>query len=127
MSGFKLESNIGQITRQLHSRSEKLVAETALGIEADIKTHMAEPKSGMTYGAHQASAPGERGLANDTGNYSNSIQTVIEGASATVGTNAEQAAVGEFGGVEMAARPAWQPAFDEAKPEFERKLKEIFE
>lgn len=121
------QSNIPQMQRQLRSRAEKVVAETALGIEADVKIHMAEPKGGNAYGSHVTSAPGERGLANDTGLYSNSIQTVIEGLSATVGTNAEQALAGEFGSTHMAARPAWQPAFDDAEPKFKEKLERIFE
>lgn len=126
MSSIKLESNIAQFTRQLRTRSEKLVAKTALGIETKIKTEMAAAKSGREYGGHVASAPGEA-PAIDTGELINSIQTDINGLSATVGTNQEKAAHLEFGTAHIAARPFMEPAFEEAKPEFERELKEIVE
>ena len=126
MSKFTLQSRIPQLTRQLRSRGEQIVSETAFGIEGRIKQSMTEPKSGKEYGGHIASAPGEA-PAIATRALINSIQTEIDGLSATVGTNQEKAAHLEFGTTDMAARPFMEPAFDEAAPEFEKKLKEIFE
>lgn len=120
------QSKIPQLTRQLRSRAERVVAETALGIEARIKTGMTEPKSGRTYGSHVASAPGES-PAIDTGLLVNSIQTEIDGLSATVGTNAEQATALEFGSTHTAPRPFMQPAFDDAEPKFKKALSEVFD
>lgn len=87
---------------------------------------MAEPKSGRTYGSHVASAPGEA-PAIDTGALASSIQVELNGLSAVVGTNQEQSALLEFGGVKVAARPAWEPAFGDAEPDFRRRLERIFE
>jgi phage gpG-like protein len=126
MSSFVLQSNIPRLTRQLRSRSERLVSETALSIEGRIKQSMAEPKSGRTYGGHVASAPGEA-PAIDTGALANSIQVELDGLSATVGTNQESAPVLEFGGAHIAPRPFMEPAFEAEAPDFKRKLKEIFE
>lgn len=121
---FTLTSNIPQLTRQLHSRAARVVVETAFGIEAHIKTEMAAPKSGREYGNHVASAPGEA-PAIDTGLLVNSIQVEADGLAAVVGTNAEYAPVLEFGGVHITPRPFFGPAFDAAKPEFARRLKEM--
>lgn len=121
---FRLQSNAAQISAQLQRRASALVRATAFGIEGDIKTSMAEPKSGHIYGNHQASAPGES-PAIDTGQLANSIQTVVEELSATVGTNTEYAPYLEFGTHRMAPRPFMGPAFERAKPEFEKGLKEL--
>lgn len=121
---FRLESKIPQLTAALKTRASELVRRTAFEIEADIKTSMAEPKSGRVYGGHQASAPGEA-PAIEAGHLVNSIQTNAEGLSATVGTNAEQAPVLEFGGARILPRPFFGPAFEKAEPEFEKGLKEL--
>lgn len=121
---FRLQSNVGAVTAQIEKRAGELVRRTAFGIEAKIKLSMSDSKSGRMYGSHQASAPSEA-PAIDTGFLVNSIQTEADGLSAAVGTNAEYALPLEFGTHRMQPRPFFGPAFEAAKPEFEKGLKEL--
>ena len=122
---FILKSNVGAINAQLRQRAGQLVAKTALKIETTAKLSMTGPKSGRTYGKHTASAPGEA-PAIDTGFLVNSIQSELTGEmSAAVGSNAEYAPVLELGGALIAPRPWLGPAFEQAKPDFEKGLQEL--
>lgn len=124
MSQFVLQSNITQINAELQRRASRLVRNTAFGIQTHIRLAMAEPKTGAIYGRHQASAPGEA-PAIDTSALVNSISVAAEELHATIGTNIEYSEVLEFGGVHIAPRPYFGPAFKAAEPEFEKGLKEL--
>lgn len=114
----------------MEQRAAELVRDTAEGIVAHAKRSMAESKSGREYKRnkkgrqHIASAPGES-PAIDTGFLANSMNAQHSGLVSTVGTNAEYAMHLEFGTVKMEPRPFFEPAFEAAKPEFERGLKEL--
>lgn len=123
----KLQSRIPQITRSLEQRAAELVRDTAEGIVAHARQSMAESKSGREYKRnkkgrnHIASAPGES-PAKDTGLLINSLNAEHAGLVSTVGTNADYAMHLEFGTVKMEPRPFLEPAFEAAKPEFEKGL-----
>lgn len=121
---FTLQSNINQLTIQMRRKAEKLVKDTAFNIQSRMRDSMAEPKSGTRRGRHVASAPGES-PAVDTSFLTNSIQFESAGLQAVVGTNADYAEVLEFGGVHIAPRPFFDPAFENEKPVFERALREL--
>lgn len=127
---IQLQSKIPQIARSLEQRAAELVRDTAEGIVAHAKQSMAESKSGREYKRnkkgrqHIASAPGES-PAIDTGFLANSLNAQHSGLVSTIGTNAEYAMHLEFGTVKMEPRPFLEPAFEAAKPEFERGLKEL--
>lgn len=107
-----------EIARRLPAAARKIALRTAFGISTDIKLQMAEPKSGVVYAGHQASAPGEA-PAIDTGNLVNSIEVLPAApAGAVVQTGVEYAPHLEFGTVNMAPRPAWIAAAERAMPEF---------
>lgn len=105
--------------REILLAAARIVGETALETEADIKTAMAEPKSGRVDKrkgrTHQASAPGEA-PAIDTGLLVNSINTETEELIAEIGTNVEYAPVLEI----HLERPAWAQAGEKAKNTFQR-------
>jgi HK97 gp10 family phage protein len=115
---------VKEFNAQMKREAEKLVARTTFGIQAHVREGMAEEKHGAKYGTHVASAPGES-PAVDTGFLTNSIQVEVDGLQGVVGTNAEYAMHLEFGTVKMEPRPYFGPAFEDAKPEFERGLQEL--
>jgi HK97 gp10 family phage protein len=90
----------------------------AMVIEGYAKTAiMAGPKTGETYGRHQASAPGEA-PATDTGHLVNSIQTeALGGGKARVFVGAEYGAALEYGTAHIAPRPYMRPAADDHREE----------
>lgn len=73
------------------------------------------------YRFHRASAPGEA-PAVDQGLLISSINTRVNGLRATIGSSVGYAAALEFGGRRVAARPAFKPALERARPNFERKV-----
>lgn len=120
---FTLKSNVSQINAELKQRAKALVMRTAFQIEQNAKLSMAEPKSGRTYGSHQASAPGEA-PAIDLGALVNSIHVEQTGEmSAIVGTNMEHGLHTEFGTARMAPRPWLGPAFESVREKFQAGLR----
>ncbi len=115
-----------EIARRLPVAAARVVAETVAAIETEIKTEMAAPKSGVWYGDHQASAPGEA-PAIDTGMLVNSIQTEVKGTEGVVFTNMEYAPYLEFGApmASIEPRPFFMPAAEAARPGFVRKLQDL--
>lgn len=74
---------------------------------------------------HTASAPGQA-PASDTGTLVNSIYVDRDGvARMTVGSRLAYAAYLEFGTRKIAPRPAWVPAVEKARPEFEAQMRAI--
>tara|TARA_R100000426_G_scaffold47896_1_gene35591 strand:- start:165 stop:578 length:414 start_codon:yes stop_codon:yes gene_type:complete len=78
-------------------------------------------KSGVMYGKHQASAPGQA-PATDTGFLQSNIVLNIEasGLVANVESRAKYSKFLEFGTVKMKARPFMFPALEENKPKIRR-------
>jgi phage gpG-like protein len=123
MSSVQIKSNLLNLAGDVRGEIDKAVMKLALEMEADIKSRMAEGKSGAIYrrgsGTHQASAPGEA-PAIDTGAYVNSIQTKKTDDGAEVGTNMEYGPFLEFGTGRIAKRPHFTPAVER----IERKIPE---
>lgn len=93
-------------------------------LEGEIKSSMAEPKSGRRYGDHIASAPGESPAVKSS-NLINSITpffpSTLEGI---LGTPVEYGAYLETGTDRMAARPVWEVELNEALPTLESILRQ---
>lgn len=115
-----------EIARRLPQATRQVVQETILDIEAHIKADMAAAKSGVWYGGHQASAPGES-PAIDMSNLVNSIRTEMQGTEGGVYTNAEHAEPLEYGAPmnNLEPRPFMTPAAEAARPEFMRKMRDL--
>lgn len=120
-------ARLDKMIAEMEHKASRLVRKTAFDIEADIKTSMQGPKSGRMYGKHQASAPGEA-PAIDLGALVNSIGVSMQGRlSATVSESSDHAAPLEFGTTRMAPRPHMSPAFERARPGFERAARILLE
>lgn len=97
-------------------------------IGGQVKTSMAEPKSGRTYrrgksGVHVASAPGQS-PAIDSSNLVGSIQEIFPSTlEGKAGTNVEYAGYLEDGTDRMDARPVWEKTAEESLPTLERMLR----
>jgi len=105
-------------------RAGALVMETAVKISMSGKSH-----SGIKYGKHQASAPGET-PAVDTGILVNSINTWDISASDTeawagCGTGVEYAEPLEFGTSKMQPRPFMRPGFDNNVDKIEAVIRKL--
>lgn len=112
----------------------KAVTATALILDTDIKQRIQRgPKTGRTYtrGAgqnlsrtHQASAPGEA-PATDTGALASSITfRQVSRLTAEVESRLAYAYYLEYGTQRIAQRPAWIPALEKVRPEFNRRIED---
>lgn len=125
-----LYNRFAEIAARLPDAVGEIVDETIHEIETEIKTGMAEAKSGRVYSRgngreHQASAPGEM-PAIDLSNLANSVQAEMDGRTAgAVYTNAEYAGHLEYGTVNMEARPFFTPAAEAARPGFQRRMSQL--
>jgi hypothetical protein len=95
-------------------------------VEGQIKSSMAESKSGAVYRRkggekHQASAPGES-PAVDSGNLVNSVAIERATLEARIGTPTEYARYLEDGTGRMEARPVWERTARESLPVLEQML-----
>lgn len=127
-----IKDNSGRKLDALDRGIERFVKKAAAHIEREVKTSMAEPKSGRRYKrgskVHVASAPGES-PAIDSGNYIGSIQQIFPSTlEARIGTNA--AANGfpypvhlEDEDNEM-RRPLWEKTAKDELPTLERILRQ---
>jgi hypothetical protein len=133
------DNRFGAAAREIDAAASKLVRETALEIESDIKADMAGAKHGRTYRrrrtrdskgrfvkrgsavTHTASAPGEA-PAIDTGALANSVQAEMDGPlAAEIGTPQEYAPPleGEMN------RPAFGRASKKAGRVFQRRAERL--
>lgn len=125
MSAVKIVFNhLPEISRRLSAATSAEVRAAAFEIEAGVKAEMSTPKSGVTYGDHQASAPGEA-PAVDTGAYLNDVRAQVDGQRAIVGTNQEQAAILEYGGEAIAARPVWRKVAKQVEEAFIERVRNL--
>lgn len=120
---------LDDLSDDIQEQVEKVVLATGLEIQGDIKKRIQRgPATGRTYRKynpnrlHTASAPGEA-PATDTGRLVNSITFKDEGkASVSVFSLLAYARYLEFGTFEIAPRPSWVPAVEEARPKFVRRM-----
>jgi hypothetical protein len=123
--------DVAEALRKYGKRAEDLISKavtaTALQVDGDIKRSIQRgPKTGRTYNrrgiTHRASAGGEA-PATDTGSLVSSITfRKVSPLTSEVESRLAYAAYLEFGTQKMAARPAWVPAIEKARPDFARRV-----
>jgi phage gpG-like protein len=119
---------------QVEGASDTIVLETVTDLVTDTHAFaiggiQGGPKSGRTYGAHTASAPGQY-PASDTGRLAGSVRMELPQAGNVTGRVGTAVAYGpmlEFGTARMAARPWLLPSFERAKIGVEAELKARWE
>ena len=118
-----------ELLQKLDAAIGRFVVKGAAYIEGEVKSSMAEAKTGRAYrrgkgSTHIASAPGES-PAIDSSNLVGSIETIISAnrLEAKIGTPVEYGHYLETGTENMEARPVWEPEAREALPTLERMLK----
>ena len=125
-------NDIPRIKAGMNPKAGEAVRSTAIDISYVAKRSMSGNKTGLEYKrsggkSHRASAPGEA-PAIDSGELVNSIQNAqIDQLTAMSFSNMEYAPHLEFGTVHMAKRPFYVPAAEQAFPEFQKQMLEIFE
>lgn len=113
-----------ELLQKVNAAIGRWVRKAAAYVEGQLKSSMAEPKTGRRYGDHIASAPGES-PAVDSGNMTGSITQIFPSTlEARVGTPVEYALYLEDGTNKMAARPLWQKTASESLPTLEKMLKD---
>ena len=128
MITIRVENRTPELMQKVEAAIGRFVRKSALYVEGEIKSSMAEPKSGNSYkrgkdGTHVASAPGES-PAVDSSNYIGSIQTLIENSlEAKVGTLLEYPVYLEEGTSSIEPRPLWEKTATEVLPTLENLLK----
>ena len=126
-----IEITVKDETPELFAKVEKAVSrfvrKSVLYIEGELKSSIAEPKSGRAYKrgngkTHTASAPGES-PASDSSNYIGSIQTLFESSlERKVGTPLEYPIYLEEGTATIEERPLWERTVEEVLPTLETLL-----
>ena len=123
-----IEVHIDDDTPELFGKLEKAVSrfirKSAVHIEGELKSSVAEPKSGNTYprgttAEHTASAPGES-PASDSGNFINTLgPPIFETLEAKIGTPLEYPVYLEDGTENIEPRPLWERTVQEVMPTLE--------
>ena len=127
MIRIKVDDDTPELFGKLEKAISRFVRKSALYVEGELKSSIAEPKSGNEYKrkggkVHVASAPGES-PASDSSNYIGSIQTIIENSlEAKVGTPVEYALYLEEGTSDIEPRPLWEKTQKEVLPTLETLL-----
>src|SRR5437868_4634767 len=118
------EDKTPELLQKLEAAIGRFVVKGAAYIEGQLKSSMAEPKSGKAYGKHVASAPGES-PAVDSSNLTNSIATLIAAnrLEAKIGTPVDYSLFLEEGTSKMAARPLWEKTANDSLPTLENILR----
>lgn len=123
---IRVSDKTPELMQKLQAGLERFVVKGAAYIEGQLKTSMAEPKSGRSYNrgnkVHIASAPGES-PAIDSSNLTGSITTIMESSlEAKIGTPVEYAQWLEDGTEKMKPRPLWGVTAKGSLPTLEKIL-----
>lgn len=126
MIEIRVQDETPELMQKVNAAISRFVRKSALYIEGEIKSSMAEPKSGESYPrgkdkTHVASAPGES-PAVDSSNLIGSIMPQIFPLEAKVGTPVEYAIYLEEGTTRMDERPVWEKTATEFLPTLETLL-----
>jgi HK97 gp10 family phage protein len=114
----KLLRNIEKAKQAARKGAEKGVERARLAVQTTAKKKIQRgPKTGLWYGKHQASAPGEP-PATDTGTLVRSIESKREELTAWVWTEEAYGKFLEFGTRHIAPRPWLTPAVEENRERF---------
>lgn len=109
----EIKSALVKLPIEVRAAADKALAEAASNIADDVvRSIQTGKRTGLMYGSHQASAPGEP-PANKTGNLANSVSTVRLGATSHfVKVAAYYSGFLESGTYKMAPRPFIEPAIE---------------
>lgn len=129
-----LKADLRRIGKETEADVAKAVKATGLEVISDVKKRVLRgPKTGRIYrrgggqnlsATHQASAPGQA-PATDTGMLASSpYYDQDTKLSATVGSRLAYASYLEFGTVNIAPRPSWTPAVEQAAPKFKSRIED---
>lgn len=119
----QLRLKLGRASKASSAAVRKVVAYGAMKIHASAVTSIQQgPKTGIQYGRHQASAPGEPPAA-DTGRLASGITLEIADDEALVISNAAYSAALEFGTRFMEPRPFMMPAYVKHRDSIRKMLK----
>ncbi len=126
MIRITVDNDVPELMDKVQAAVSRFVRKGALHIEGEIKSSMAEPKSGRASkrgeNEHIASAPGES-PAVDSSNYIGSVNTIFENSlEAKVGTPVDYALYLEEGTESIEPRPLWQKTVTEVLPTLETLL-----
>lgn len=122
-----VDDDTPELFGKLEKAISRFVRKGITHIEGEIKSSIAEPKSGLEYKrgdkVHVASAPGES-PASDSSNYLNSIGPAIFESTleAKVGTPLEYPIYLEEETEDIAERPLWEKTQQEVLPTLETLL-----
>lgn len=132
---IKVTNKTPELMQKVEAATSRFVRKGVAAIEGEIKSSMAEPKSGREYERkggriHVASAAGES-PANDYGDYDGTIQSIFERTlEGKVGTPIEYALFLEEGTDDIEERPLWEKTAKEMLPTLEamleREIKKTF-
>lgn len=130
VGGSALRQRLSKIPLKQQSEMQRALTLSALDIRNEaIRSIQQGPATGVTYGNHQASAPGEA-PSTDTGFLVGSIQSGLVQSGkileAIAGTDLDYGIHLEFGTRNMAARPWLQPAFERKKKTINARLHAAF-
>ena len=123
----KLAKALKNLTVEAEKRVGDGVNATGLELRGEIvKKYNHGPATGLWYQSgeisHQASAPGEAPMT-DTGRLAGSVSFKKEqGIAVSVFTEVEYGPWLEFGTMNIKARPAWEPAIEEMRPKYLRRM-----
>jgi hypothetical protein len=120
---IEIKDKTPELFQKLEAGIRRFVVKGSAYIQGELKSSMAEPKSGKRYGAHQASAPGES-PAVDSSNLTGSIDILLAASmlEAKIGTPVGYALWLEDGTTRMDPRPLWERTATESLPTLENML-----
>jgi hypothetical protein len=129
MITIRVRNATPELMQKLQAGVSRFIRKGAHYVEGELKSSMAESKSGKTYkrgkdGTHVASAPGES-PAVDSSNYINDLKPVFENSlEARIGTVLDYPVLLEEGtpGGKIAPRPLWNKTLTEVLPTLETLL-----
>lgn len=123
-AGFpELQAALREMGDDVRQEVSKIVQATGLALRADIvKRYQRGPATGRIYTrggiTRQASAPGEAPMS-DTGRLAaGTLYSTVSPLSVTVYNSVQYAEWLEFGTRNIAERPAWTPAANQARKKF---------
>lgn len=124
---IEVRNNTPELMQKVEAAVSNFLVKGVAHIEQELKSSMAEPKSGREYKrgggrVHVASAPDES-PAYDYGDYDNSIQLLLKNSlEAKVGTPLDYPLYLEDGTAQIEPRPLWERTATEVLPTLETML-----
>lgn len=127
--GKELQAALRNMGPELQEVVGQIVEGTGLELRGDIiKRYNEGPASGRVYQkyeprrTHQASAPGQAPMSDQGRLVGSVVYKVVSDMSVEIFSAMARAAWLEYGTTQIAPRPAWRPAVEEAIPMFRSRL-----